>query len=177
MSNEVIKVSGLKETQRALYSYSQQLGDRVMLSALRQGANLVKRAAQQAAPYRTGTLKRGLRVSRSKIHRGKGAGMIGVYLSLRKGKGRKDKNDPFYGRWQEDGWNARGKTGKKGARQAIVEAFGSRSGRKSQPGRSAIAGKKFIKNAYEQNRIAAAQLIIQSAEQGAEVVKRNLGLK
>jgi HK97 gp10 family phage protein len=99
---ETITVTGLREVQRQLYSYSQQLGDRVVLGALRQGANVVKKAAQDNAPIKTGKLKRGIRVTRSKIHRGKSSkDMIGVYLSIRKGKG-----GPFYGRFQEDGWKA-----------------------------------------------------------------------
>ena len=116
---ETITVTGLKDVQRKLYAYSQQLGDRVVLGALRQGANLVKRAAQSNAPIRTGKLKRGIRVSRSKIHRGRMSGdLIGVYLSLRKGK-----DGPFYGRFQEDGWRA-GKTlvpGKKFIDQAFID--------------------------------------------------------
>ncbi|SCX94262.1 phage protein, HK97 gp10 family [Nitrosospira sp. Nl5] len=99
---ETIRVTGLRETQRALYSYSQQLGDRVVLGALRQGANLVRKQAQINAPVKTGKLRRGIRVSRSKIHRGRASqDLIGVYISVRKGK-----NGAFYAPFQEDGWRA-----------------------------------------------------------------------
>lgn len=166
-----IEVKGLKEVQKALYAYSQKMGDRVILSALREGANLIKKAAVANAPRGdTGALKRNLRVSRSKIHRGKFSGdMIGVYLTIRKGRGRKDPKDAFYGRWIESGWNVRG--GKKGNR-----IFGNR-GRRSARGVRNVPGKKFMASAFLSNRENALRLIIQAAERGAEIVARNVGLK
>lgn len=102
---EAITVHGLKEVQKKLYSYSQQLGDRVVYGALRQGANLVRRAIQKEVPVRTGKLKKSFIVSRSKIHRGRlSTDMIGLYLTIRKGK-----NSAYYGRFINDGWQA-GKT-------------------------------------------------------------------
>ena len=102
MAETTITVHGLRDVQKKLYQYSQQLVDKVVLGALRQGANLIKRQAQANAPIKTGKLKRGIRVTRSKIHRGKSSkDMIGVYLSVRKGK-----NGPYYAKFQEDGWKA-----------------------------------------------------------------------
>jgi HK97 gp10 family phage protein len=186
-----IVVKGLQETNKALYSYSQQLGDKVILSALRNGANLVKKGAQAAAPIKTGALRRGLKVVRSKIYRGKvSSATIGVYLTLSKGGGRrskKDKKDAFYGRFQEDGWNVRGKTNTVGrenrrgkfrfSRAVQTAYFGGKTGRKSLPGKRDIPGKKFIKGSFERNKTAAVQLIIRSAEAGADVVKRKLGMR
>lgn len=103
--SEILQVKGLREVQRQLYRYSQQLGDRVIYGALRQGANLVKREIEKTVPVRTGRLRRGFKVSRSRIHRGRlSDDMIGVYLTLRKGKGA-----PYYGRFINDGYQ-RGKT-------------------------------------------------------------------
>ena len=101
MTDQALTITGLKETQRALYGYSQQLGDRVIRGALRQGANQVLKGSNGLIPVKTGLLKRrGFRVANSRIHNGKrSTGMIGVYISLRKRKG-----DPFYGRFQNDGW-------------------------------------------------------------------------
>lgn len=145
--SQAITIKGLKEVQKALYSYSQQLGDRVVLAALRQGANLVKKSVQQQAPVKTGTLRRGFRVSKSRIHNGKrSSSMIGVYLTLRKGGGRKDKNDPFYGRWQESGWRN-------------------------------IPGKKFIARSLAATKEQAAQLIVAAVRAGAEVLSRKVGLR
>ena len=172
--SETIEVRGLKEVQKALYSYSQQLGDRVILAALRQGANLVKKAAVANAPKNTGALKKSLRVSRSKIHRGKMSGdMIGVYLTIRKGGGRKDPKDAFYGRWIESGWNVRGKriSGRSASRSS------SNRGRKSAPGARDVTGLKFIERAFLANRESAARLIVQAAERGAEIVAQKTGLK
>ena len=144
---ETIRVTGLREVQRKLYSYSQQIGDRVVLGALRQGAHLVKRAAQSNAPIgETGKLRRGIRVYKSKIHKGTKSGdMIGVYISVAS----KKKGDPFYGRFQEDGWKA---------------------------GKRQVPGKKFIDRAFIEKRAAAVDLIVRSANAGADLLARKMGL-
>lgn len=105
MTAETITITGLRDVQKSLYAYSQQLGDRVVLGALRQGANLIRKEMQKEIPVKTGLLKKGFVVKRSKIHRGRlSTDMIGIYLALRKGK-----TAPFYGRFQNDGYRA-GKT-------------------------------------------------------------------
>ncbi len=148
MSSSALDVKGLREVQKALFAYSDKMGTKITLSSLRQGANLVKKQAQANAPVRTGTLRRGLRVSASKIH--KRGNLIGVYMTLRKGKGRQDPKDPFYGRWIEKGWR-RGKTN--------------------------IPGVYFFDRAYEKQKGNAVRMIIKTAHAGGEVVKRRLGLK
>jgi len=170
--NETIQVRGLQETQAALYSYSQQMGDLIIRRALRQGANYVKRGIQGLVPTKTGTLKRkGFRVSNSKIYNGRRTSdVIGVYLTLRQ----KKKGDPFYGRFQNDGWNTHGKSA---TRAAVRQAFGGKTGRKTLTGKTNVPGKQFIQQGFETRRLAAADLIIRSAESGAEAVKRRLGLK
>lgn len=181
--SEPIEVRGLKEVQKALYSYSQQLGDRVVLSALRQGANLIKKAAVQNAPKNTGALKKSLRVSRSKIYSGKlSTGLIGLYLTIRKGGGRKDPKDAFYGRWIESGWNVRGRSKAELVPRKRQRALGrgfrrARNTRQSLPGSRDISGLKFIERAFLSNRESALRLIIQSAERGAEIIASKTGLK
>jgi hypothetical protein len=147
-----IKVTGLREAQKALYAYSQQLGDRVVIASLRRGAAVMLKQARANAPKRTGALRRALVVKKSKIHNGKrSTGTLGLYLSIRKGKGRKDPRDAFYGSIIEGDWTSRG-------------------GRK-------IAGKRFVQRAYTAQRENSARLIVQSAIRGAEIVARRTGLK
>lgn len=150
MSDDVITVSGLQETQKALYAYSQQMGDRVVRMALRQGANHVLRGIREGVPVKTGLLKRrGFRVANSRIHNGRRASeLIGIYISLRKAKG-----DPFYGRFQNDGWTPAGKGNRK------------------------VPGKGFVQRAIEERKGAAVDLIVRAAEAGAESIKRRLGMK
>ena len=105
------------------------------------------RNIRELVPVKTGLLKRrGFRVANSRIHNGRrSSAMIGVYLGLRKGKG-----DPFYGRFQNDGWQA---------------------------GQTKVPGKAFVQRAFGERKAAAVDLIVRSAEAGAEVVKRKVGLK
>lgn len=178
MSDFEIKVSGLREVQKSLYAYSQQLGDKVVLDALRLGARAMQAKARAGAPKLTGRLRRGIVVKKSKIHNGKRNETIGVYLTLQKGKGRKDPKDAFYGRFIEDGWNARGKsrTGK-GQSFEIVQRFGRRTGRKSLPSQTNVPGVKFMQGAFNSTKEASARLIVQAVERGAEILKRKTGLK
>jgi len=149
---EALEVKGLREAQRALYAYSQQMGDRVVRAALRQGANLVLRQSRANAPKVTGALRRGLRVANSRIYNGKRSrDVIGLFLSLRKGKGRRDPRDAFYGRWVESG-------------------FKDRMGQQ-------VEGQRFVQRAYESRKAEAVRLIVQSAIAGAESVARRTGLK
>ena len=184
MSEQVITVSGLQEVQKSLYAYSQQMGDRVVRGALRQGANHVLRGIRDLAPVKTGLLKRrGFRVANSRIHNGRmSSSLIGVYISLRKKKG-----DPFYGRFQNDGWNPAGRRAESGDRPGLAMVFGAGSRMSKRvsvpaPGRggalfSKVPGKGFVQRAFAERREAAVQLIIQSAEAGAEIVNRKVGLK
>lgn len=150
MSDEAITITGLQEVQKSLYAYSQQLGDRVVYGALRQGANLMRKAVQReitasGIKVHIGKLQKGFVVSRSKIHRGKlSTDMIGIYMALRKGK-----NSAYYGRFLNDGW---------------------------QHGKTKIPGKHFIQSAFEKNKESALRLIVADAEAGAELLARRVGL-
>lgn len=160
-----IEIRGLKEVQKALYSYSQQLGDRVVVAALREGAKVVQKEARRQAPKATGRLRSSIVVKKSKLHKGRN-GKLGVYLTLRAGKGKQDRRDAFYGRFVEDGWNVRGKATERTGR-----------GRKTATGKRDIPGRKFIKGAFLGKRADAVRVIVASAERGAEIVKQKVGLK
>jgi HK97 gp10 family phage protein len=142
-----IQVSGLDEVNRALYAYSQQLGDTVVLKALREGAKVMQKQARANAPKRTGKLRRNITIKNSRIYsKRRGRGTLGVYLSISQ-KGKADnRRNAFYGRFIEHGTKH-------------------------------IRPRKFIDNAYNQRREASANVIIRSAERGAEIVARKTGLR
>ncbi len=168
---ETIKIRGLREVQKTLFAYSQQLGDRVVIGSLRQGANLMKRHARSNAPFKAGKLKRGIRVAKSKIHRGRSSkDKIGVFLQIRT----KKKNDPFWGRFQEEGWNTHGKRGVQ--RSAITPIFGSRTGRVTGRGKTNVPAKEFLHKAYLSHRTSSLNLIVRSATSAATLLARKLGL-
>jgi len=165
-----MKLTGIEGVQKALFSYSQQLGDRVTLASLSVGARFVQRTVKQTAPKRTGRLARAIVVKRSKINSPKrGSNKIGVFLAIRRGKGKKDPKDGFYGAWVERGYNVRGKS--RGG------AGGRGKGRKSLPGKRDIPGQFFMRNSFNRTKIAAVDLIVRAFIAGAEVVKRKVGLR
>jgi hypothetical protein len=97
--------------------------------------------------------------------------LIGVYITIN----RKKDTDPYYGKFQESGWNTAGKR-KSVFRRAIVAAFGSRTGRKTMPGKTNVPGKHFIENAWLENREQAVNLIVRAANESAGVLAKKLGL-
>jgi len=170
-----IRINGLREVQKALYSYSEKLGDKVVIGSLKQGARVVSREAKKRAPKKTGRLRKAIVVKASKINsRRRKGNKIGVYLTIRGGKGKNDPKDGYYGRWQEDGWNTHGKSS--GSRAKIRSFFGRKTGRKTAPGKTDVPGKKFIKGAFKTQKGNAVRLIVASAERGAEVIAKRLQL-
>ena len=166
---ESVQISGLREVQKKLYAYSQQLGDRVVYAALRAGAAVMRRQIMATVPMgKTGRLRKGFKIARSKIHRGRlSTDMIGIYLALRTGK-----DAPYYGRFQNDGWNSHGK--RVGWSKARPFAVTRRSGRVTTAGRD-IPGKKFIQNSFQSTREASLSVIISNANAGADVLARKVG--
>jgi hypothetical protein len=169
---EAITVTGLADVQKALYAYSQKLGDAVVYKALKAGANVVKRQAVANAPKgKTLRLKKGIFVANSKINRGRTSkDLIGVYLSIRS----KKKTDPFYGRFIEDGWNTHGV--RIGSRAAIVSSFGKRTGRSTQRGKTDVAGQGFIESAWQARRAQAVEMTVRTAEAAADLLAKKMGL-
>lgn len=185
MDDFQVKVTGLKEAQKALYSYSQQLGDKVVIDSLKQGARIVQRAAKAAAPLRTGRLKRAIVIKKSKIYNGKRrSDMIGVFLTILSGK-RYGKRDAYYGRFQEDGWEVRGKkrtaTNTPGRwnrhRSKYLLSRAATGGRKSMRSGLHVPGKFFMRDAFARNKVNAVRMVIAAAQAGGQVLARKLGLK
>lgn len=184
MSDFQVKVTGLRETQKALYAYSQQLGDKVVIDSLKQGARIVQRAAKAAAPVRTGRLKRAIVIKKSKIHNGKRrSDMIGVFLTILQGR-RYGNRDAFYGRFQEEGWEPRGakrttaNTPYRRTRHGSIRmSRAATGGRATTRSGKRVPGKFFIRDAFLKNRVNAVRMIIAAANAGGEILARKTGFK
>jgi len=170
---EFIRIEGLENVRQALLNTPVDLRKKVIHSVLRKAAQPILRAAKAAAPVAKkatnrvipGLLKRTLSITRSKLQNAS-RGDFGVFITARvPGKvkrigrmaaraGMKGPNfgDPFYHRFQEAGFHATGARKIKGGkrnRAANLKASGARF----------IAGKAYLGNAYETNRMAAVNLI------------------
>jgi HK97 gp10 family phage protein len=165
-----IEIRGLREIQDKLRQLPGAISRKVAYGALRKGAAVVRKAAQQNAPVRTGTLRKGFKVSRSRIHRG--PEKIGVYLTLKKGKGRSDKNDPFYGRWVESGY----RVGKKTVKVKVARSDRPGRTRTVRRGEREIPGKYFVRRAFESQSQAAIDAIVAEASAKAQQLISEMGL-
>ena len=102
-------VDGLERLKIAFSGIPDKLRRKVLLSALRKGAAVVRKAARAATPelakptpYRTkGLLKKRLMVRVSRTS--KAAGHVGVFVNIRPAegtqRGARSPNDPFYWRF------------------------------------------------------------------------------
>lgn len=150
-----VSVYGTSEVTKMLYGFSDRLGDRVTLLALRSGANYMLKKVKQAAPVKTGRLRKAIMLKASKIHTRRRDGIVGVYITIAKGAKRNDKKGAYYGKFVEHGWIP-GKAPK--------TRYG-RNKRKIEQSHTKVFGKYFIHNTFETNKEATAQLIFDNIEQ------------
>lgn len=134
-----IDIRGLAETQRAIYQFSERLGDRVTVLALRTGAKMILQKVRAAAPRKTGRLKRATVVATSRINQRRRNGKVGVYLRVKPGRSRADLKGAWYGKFVENGYKR---------------------------GQTVVPGRKFVRNTFDANKQAALNLILTAIETG-----------
>ncbi len=103
MSEFEVDIQGLAQTQRALYDFSERLGDRVTVLALRAGARFMLKKIREAEPHRTGRLKRATVIRNSSLDRRRVNGKVGLYITV-KSKSRTDPRSAVYGQFLEKGF-------------------------------------------------------------------------
>jgi HK97 gp10 family phage protein len=165
-----IEIHGLREIQAKLQQLPGQVARRVVYGALRKGAAVIRKAAAQNAPVRSGTLRKGFKISRSRIHRG--PEKFGVCLTLKKGKGRSDKADPFYGRWVESGY----RVGKKTVKVKVARSDRPGRTRTVRRGEHEIPGQYFVRRALQSQSQAAIDAIVAEANIKAQQLINDMGL-
>jgi HK97 gp10 family phage protein len=183
MADIEIDIRGIAETQQAIYRFSEKLGDRVTLRALRAGANHMLKQVRAAEPVKTGRMKRATVVATSRIHRRRRDGQVGVYITVRKGKTRDDKRGAYYAGFVEHGYRRGGR--QIGAREAIREGVttgeehlrrlqnanarrGSSRTRvrvRYRAGGAEVPGKHFIRDTFEATKAQSLDIIIGAIEQ------------
>ena len=162
MSNAFeINVKGVAELQRAIYKYNAKLGERVTRAALRAGANVMLKQIRNSAPVKTGRLKKAIKLKNSRINRINKNGKIGLYITVSKGKNRKDPRGAYYAKWVEAGYNRGSK----------------RIGKRTRKGGVRVEGKHFVRDSFEQTKQQAAAIIIRASELGARRIAGELGFK
>lgn len=133
-----MRLDGLKELQSTLKDLPDRIGNNVMRSALRAGAQVIRKEAQQRVPVlqdevphrKRATVKNAIRIRRSRrdkvglfvgVKPLKGA-QIAAFKKGGGGKGSNNPNDPFYWTFLEFG------TAKMAARPFLRPAFETKKG-------------------------------------------------
>lgn len=193
MADFEVRVSGLQEVIRAMHDFNARMPEKVVKLALRQGANYMLKAIKQAAPVKTGRLRRAIRVQNSQINRINRNGNVGVYITVAPGKSRQDPRGAWYGKFVETGYNKGSKA--VGGRQAVAMGIVSRRqfeqkralvAARRRPGRTAasiryrhggthVAGKHFVRDTFEETRAQAAEIIITATEVAGQRLAQQIG--
>lgn len=132
-----IVVRGAGETIKELFKFSDKLGDRVTKLALRNAANFMKKRMKLAAPKITGRLRRAIVVRASKLNTRRKRGVIGVYITVKAGKTRRDNNGAYYAGFVEHGHKA---------------------------GSGKVAGSNFVRNTFNKTKRTAVRLMVENIE-------------
>jgi HK97 gp10 family phage protein len=138
-----INIHGLAETQRRLYQFSERLGDRVTLLALRAGAKFLLKKIREVEPVRTGRLRKATVVANSRINRRRLNGKVGVYITVKPGRSRADQRGAYYAGFVERGY---------------------------KKGNTTVTGRKFVKSTFEANKQAALDIVLAALEQGGQTL-------
>lgn len=132
-----IDITGLAQTQRALYDFGDRLGDRVTNLALRAGANFMLKKVREIEPVKTGRLKRATVVKNSRINQRRRNGKVGVYITVKPGKKRTDLKGAYYGKFVEVGYKR---------------------------GQTVVAGKNFVRNTFDTHKQQSVDIILSAIE-------------
>jgi HK97 gp10 family phage protein len=147
------RISGIPVFASRLRELSRDMQNKVVRSGALAAGNVFKKGAQANAPElkkqdkrRTrGALKRGIYAgrSRSKSRPGTEVIVVGVRAGKRAGK----SGDPFYWRWQENGWVPRppGKRNNGGDKRKALERSRAKAAGRYVPGRHYFQ-RSFISN-------------------------------
>jgi hypothetical protein len=157
--SEAVRVTGIRETQRALKKFSVKLADRVLLLSLRSGANLMLKQVRteiKAHATKSGRMLRATGVAKSRINTVRKNGKLGLYVRVKKGKSRKDMKGAYYAGWIEKGFRP-------GRSRKGVPLVGSK---RAYEGPTEVPGKHIFKKTYQANKEATAHLVMDLIEQG-----------
>lgn len=169
-----LNITGTSDAIRRVNAYSLQLGDKVIMSALRAGGQLLKKQIQAQTHVESGRLKRSIRVFTSKINKRNKNSKIGLFVRPYTGKKKDDPRGAYYAYMVENGYEVRGRN--TGTSPRRIGSTGLVSGRKTQPSGKFVMGRQFVKNAYSSSRSSVERLIAQSVERGSAQIIARLGL-
>jgi len=174
---EIVRIEGLHDLQLTLQGLPIHLRNKVMYKLLRKAATPILKAAKQNAPVAKRASKRvipglvrdTLKISTSRYWK-PAKGDFGVYIKPKTPPGVKKARkhlkglyfgDPYYYRFQEEGFHAVG-------RSKVTGSFGRKKGPSQRARRNAqyaagkhrfIPGKKFMLRAWESQKHAALNII------------------
>jgi HK97 gp10 family phage protein len=147
------RINGIPAFSSRLRELSSDMQRKVVRSGAQAAGNVFKKGAQANAPElkkidrrrKIGALKRGIYAGRSRSKSRPGIEV--VVVGVRAGKKALKSGDPFYWRWQEEGWVPRGPGDRiqGGAQRKALER------RRAKAGGRFIPGKHFFQRSFTAN--------------------------
>lgn len=173
-----ITLKGGLKLERTLRELPKRVANKVVSKSLRAGAKVTQQATKAAAPVRTGLLKSSIKVRATKRKKGR----IGIAVQI---KGGDYKGKAFYGSFIEYGYR-KGKRGRglKRAQAQLARWIGRDASSSKRGGvlkrilrsegvvksdsREKVAGKFFMRGAFESTVQQAADVIAKQMAAGIE---------
>lgn len=176
MADEIaVKLGGFDAMNRALLAATKEIRTKAVRSALRKAGNVIKKAAQQAAPVlqvptktrKSGTVRKAITVRFSKFARRAGNEMFFIGVRPLRGShqkrlgkaGARNPNDPFYWRFQEFGYTAVGSKKIAGGKRSRER---ERKKRVSTGKARWIEGKHFLRDSANNSASLAVDVFMAS---------------
>jgi len=191
MEDFSVRIRGVAEIQRALFQLNARLGERVTRLALRKGANYMLKEIRAVVPFKTGRLKKAIKVKNSRINQIRKNGKTGVYLTIDPGKSRRDMRGAWYGKFVEVGYNT-GSANVRGRRALLssLTATGNRNAPRTinrdrrfrtatyrrRGGGTQVPGKHFVLNTFNATAPAALAIMVEASEVATRHLARELNL-
>lgn len=148
-----LRLEGGKALERKLKTLPTRVRNKVVRTALREGAKIVQHATKELAPVRTGLLKKSIKVRAAKRKRGR------IAINVQMGAG-DYKGETFYGAFIEYGHRLGKRTNGIKRAQKKKQAI-------NDP-RPFIEGQHFMETAFNNTSATAARTIEQSIKRGTE---------
>lgn len=168
MADLLVIRTNLPDFKKQLKDLGEVIEKRIARSAIRKGAKVIERAVAQAAPLRTGVLKRAIRSGPSRFIRGRG--VVAAYVGVRSGVkqrsvGKKKVNrDAFYWRWVEDGHRIVPRGAKLSGRGERTRAV-MRS-RFDAAGGKRVAGSRYLQRGFNASVSTAVDAVYRELSNG-----------
>ena len=164
MSDTVTITTNVSNVIKQLYDYSDKLGNKLALNAVKEGGKYIAQQLANEVPVRKGTLQKNIFIKKSKIKTPRRTGEMSVFVSFRRGKRAKIQTKKY----NFLGVTVKRSTKVKDAMRLAYYARFVNSGTKFQK------AQRFVERTNTTHGDRAVQIVIAALEKGSQILGDSL---